>query len=49
MSMYQEYAEDRDWIEALGKAVRDEEDFQEGTKPNDNHFLRVKFRWQKKT
>jgi len=30
MSMYQEYTHDRDWIEALRQAVRDEEDFQEG-------------------
>jgi len=29
VSMYQEYADDRDWIEALCQAVRDEEDFQE--------------------
>ena len=30
MSMHQEYADDRDWIEGLRQAVRDEEDFQEG-------------------
>jgi len=30
MSMPQDYADDRDWIEALRQAVREEEDFQEG-------------------
>jgi len=27
MSIHQEYTNDRDWIEALRQAVRDEEDF----------------------
>jgi len=39
MSMHQEYADDRDWIEALRQAVRDEEDFQEGKRLKDNNFL----------
>jgi len=30
MSIHQEYADDRDWIEALRQAVRDDEDFLEG-------------------
>jgi len=38
MSMHQEYADDRDWIEALPQAVRHEEDFQEGKRLKDNHF-----------
>jgi len=38
MSMHQEYADDRDWIEALRQAVRDEEDFQEGKRFKDNNF-----------
>jgi len=38
MSMHQEYADDRDWREALRQAVRDEEDFQEGKQLKDNNF-----------
>jgi len=38
MSMHQEYAVDRDWIEALRQAVRDEKDFQEGKRLKDNTF-----------
>jgi len=38
MSMHQEYVDDRDWIEALRPAVRDEEDFLEGTTPQYNSF-----------
>ena len=38
MSMHQEYADDRDWMEALRQAVRDEEDFEEGQRLGDNHF-----------
>jgi len=38
MSRHQEYANDRDWIEALRQAVRDEEDFQEGKRLQDNNF-----------
>jgi len=38
MSMHQEYADDRDWIEALRQAVRDEEDFQEGKRLKYNNF-----------
>jgi len=38
MSMHQEYAADRDWIEALRQVVRDEEDFQEGKRLKDNIF-----------
>jgi len=38
MSMHQEYADDRDWIEALRQAVRDEEDFQEGKRLKENNF-----------
>jgi len=38
MSMHQEYANDRDWIEALRQAVREEEDIQEGKKLTDNNF-----------
>jgi len=30
MSMHQQYADNRDWIEALRPEVRDEDDFQEG-------------------
>jgi len=37
MSMHQEYANDRDWIEALRQAVPDEEDFQEGKRLKDNN------------
>jgi len=37
-SMHQEYAEDRDWIEPLRQAVRNEEDFQEGKRLKDNNF-----------
>ena len=40
MSMNQEYADDRYWIEALPQAVRDEQDFQEGKRLKDNNFLR---------
>jgi len=36
--MHQEYADDRDWIEALRQAVRDEEDFHEGKRLKDNNF-----------
>jgi len=39
MSMHQEYADDRDCIEALRQAVRDEEDFQEGKRLKENNFL----------
>jgi len=38
MSMHQEYADDRDWIEALRQAVRNEEHFQEGKRLKDNNF-----------
>jgi len=38
MSMHEEYADDRDWIEALHPADRDEEDFQEGKRLKDNNF-----------
>jgi len=38
MTMHQDYPDDRDWIEALRQAVRDEEDFQEGKKLKDNNF-----------
>jgi len=38
MSMHQEYPDDRDWIEALPQAGRDEEDFQEGKRLKDNNF-----------
>jgi len=38
MSMHQEYADDRDWIEALRQAVCDEEDFPEGKSRKDNNF-----------
>jgi len=36
--MHKEYADDRDWIEALRQAVRDEENFQEGKRLKDNNF-----------
>jgi len=39
MAMQQEYAENRDWIEALQQAVRDEEYFQERTRVKDNNIL----------
>jgi len=38
MSKHQEYADDRDWIEALRQGVCDEEDFQEGKRLRDNNF-----------
>jgi len=38
MSIHQEYADDRDWIEGLRQAVRDEEHFQEGKRLKDNNF-----------
>jgi len=38
MSMYQEFADERDWIEALRQEVRDEEDFQEGKRLKDNNY-----------
>jgi len=38
MSMHQEYADDRDWIEDLRQAVGDEKDFQEGKRLKDNNF-----------
>jgi len=38
MSMPQEYADDRDWREALRQAVRDEKDFQEGKRLKDNNI-----------
>jgi len=38
ISRHQEYADDRDWIEALRQAVCDEEDFQEGKRLKDNNF-----------
>jgi len=38
MSIHQEYAIDRDWIEAHRQAVHDEEDFQEGKRLRDNNF-----------
>jgi len=38
MSMHQEYADDRDWIEGLRQAVRDEGDFQQGKIFKDNYF-----------
>ena len=38
ISMHQEYTDDRDWIEALRQAVRDEEAFQEGTRLKDTNF-----------
>jgi len=36
--MHQEYADNRDWIEALRQGVHEEEDFQEGKKLKDNNF-----------
>jgi len=39
MSMHPEYANNRDWIEALRQAIRNEEDFQEGKKLKGNNFL----------
>ena len=38
MSMHQEYADDRDWIEAVRQVVRDEVDFQEGKRLQENNF-----------
>jgi len=38
MSMHKEYADDRDWIEALRQAVRDDQDFQEGKRLKENNF-----------
>jgi len=38
MAMHQEYADDRDWIEALRQAGRDEEDFKEGKRLKENNF-----------
>ena len=38
MSMYQEYADDRDWIEAFRYAVCEENDFEEGKRLKDNNF-----------
>jgi len=38
MSRHQEYADDRDWVEALRRAVRDDEAFQEGKRLKDNNF-----------
>ena len=38
MSMYQEYADDRDWIEAVRQAVRDVGDFQEGKRLKENNI-----------
>ena len=38
--MQQEYADDRDWIEALRQVVRNEEDCQEGKRLKDNNFSR---------
>jgi len=38
MSMHQEYADDRDWLAALGHAVPDEQDFQEGKRLKDNNL-----------
>jgi len=38
ISMHHEYADDRDWIEPLRQAVRDEEDSQEGKRLKDNNF-----------
>jgi len=38
MSMHQEYADDRDCLEALGQAVRDKEHFHEEKRPKDNNF-----------
>jgi len=38
MSMHQESADDRHWIEAFRQAVRDEEDFHEGKRFKENRF-----------
>ena len=38
MSMEQEYIDDREWLEALRKAVKDEEDLQEKRKLKGNSF-----------
>ena len=38
MSMQQEYINDREWLEVLGKAVKDEEDLQERRKLKGNSF-----------
>ena len=38
MSMQQEYIDDREWLEALRKAVKDEEDLQERRKLKGNSF-----------
>jgi len=38
--MYQEYADNRDLIEALRQAVHDQEDIQEGKKLKNNNFSR---------
>jgi len=48
MSRLQEYAYDRDWIEALRQAVRDEEDFQEGKSLKDNNFSGSNSSWKRK-
>ena len=39
MSMQQEYIDDREWLEALRKAVKDEEDLQERRKLKGNSFV----------
>jgi len=49
MSMHQETADDPDWIEAPGQAVRDDEDFPEGKRLKDNNFSGSKFKWEKET
>jgi len=36
--MHQEYADDRDWIEALQQGVRDEDDSQEGKRLKDHNL-----------
>jgi len=38
ISMHQEYANDRDWIEGLRQAVRDEEDFHQRKRLKDSDF-----------
>ena len=38
MSMQEEYIDDREWLEALRKAVKDEEDFQQRRKLKGNSF-----------
>jgi len=40
MSMHQEYADDRGWIEGLPQAVCDEDDFREGKRLKDINFSR---------